>query len=226
MISKEVYGNGHIMNKKDANDKFNYFSAYKSQAEYAYELACNLQSAIGAGELGMRELMDALHTIENDADQVNHEIHAKLLSDFVVPLERDGMGALANALDDVNDAIEDVAIKSYCLCFTNLGSAGKQIVDNIVLATGQLVEVTKRLSERDWEDANVKHCLVCIQDYEGECDRIYIDAVHALYVEKVENLEAAEARRIHHSILTALETAMDAIEDAAEQIEALVANNI
>ena len=90
---------------------FDYYEAFRNQAQYCEEIAQNLRGGIEAGELGSRALTNALHTVENDADQVNHQIQSHLLSDFVVPLERDGMGALAHALDDVVDAVEQVACR-------------------------------------------------------------------------------------------------------------------
>ena len=71
---------------------FDYYEAFRNQAQYCEEIAQNLRGGIEAGELGSRALTNALHTVENDADQVNHQIQSHLLSDFVVPLERDGMG--------------------------------------------------------------------------------------------------------------------------------------
>lgn len=52
--------------------------------------------------------LDALHTVENDVDQVNHGIRKHLVSDFVVPLERSSMNHLAHDLDDVSDVAENV----------------------------------------------------------------------------------------------------------------------
>ena len=210
------------MNKKSASDRFNYFAAYKAQAEYAREMACNLQSAIAAGELGTAELMNALRTVENDADQVNHNIQAHLQSDFVVPFERDGMGRLAHALDDVCDSIEDVAIKAYCQRFTKFGDAGNRMVSQIVESAERLVLATDHLGKSDWKNAELKNLLVGIQDVESECDRIYIEAVRGLYSD--DGMDG-ERRRITHAMLDTLEDAMDAMEDAAECIESLVAEN-
>ena len=210
------------MNKKNSSDKFDYFKAYRLQAAYAKELACNLQSAIVAGELGTNELMDALHTVENDADQVNHDIQAHLQSDFVVPFERDGMGRLAHELDDVCDSIEDVAIKAYCQCFTRFGDAGNYIVSQIAESAERLVLATDHLGKRDWKNTELKGLLVGIQDVESECDRIYGEAVRGLYADHAMD---KEQRRIAHAMLDELEDAMDAMEDAAECIEALAAEN-
>ena len=222
MISENVYKRGHVMNTKTIKDSFDYFDSYKLQAAYAREMACNLQSATQAGELGTAELMDALHTVENDADQVNHDIQAHLQSDFVVPFERDGMGRLAHALDDVCDAIEDVAIKAYCQCFTKLGDAGNRMVSQIADCAERLMQAAERLGERDWKNMELKSLLVGIQDVESACDRFYIEAVHGLYEEEGAD---KEQRRIAHAMLDTLEDAMDAMEDASECIEALVAEN-
>ena len=221
MISENIYRRGHVMNNK-VSEKFGYFEAYKAQAAYAREMACNLQSAIQAGELGTRELMEALHTVENDADQVNHNIQAHLQSDFVVPFERDGMGRLAYALDDVCDSIEDVAIKAYCQCFSRFGDAGNQMVDQIADCAERLTQATERLGGRDWKSAELKSHLVSIQDVESESDFIYIEAVHGLYAD--DDMDK-EQRRIAHAMLDELEDAMDAMEDAAECIEVLAAEN-
>ena len=222
MISKNAYRKGHVMNKKNANDRFDYFRAYKAQAIYACEIACNLQSAIQAGELGTRELMDALHTVENDADQVNHDIQAHLQSDFVVPFERDGMGQLAHTLDDVCDSIEDVAVKAYCMRFSRFSDAGIHVVSQIADFAERLLQATECLCGRDWKSTELKGLLVGIQDIESACDRIYIEAVRGLYGDAGAD---GERRRIAHAMLDALEDAMDAMEDAAECIEALVAEN-
>ena len=210
------------MNKKSTSGKFDYFEAYTLQAAYAHEMACNLQSAIAAGELGTRELIEALHTVENDADQVNHDIQAHLQSDFVVPFERSGMGRLAHALDDVCDTIEDVAIKAYCQCFNKFDNAGNLMVGQIVESAERLALAVYHLGGRNWKNTGLKSHLVSIQDVESECDRMYIETVHVLYKEMDAD---KEQRRIAHAMLDTLEDAMDAMEDAAECIEAWIAEN-
>ena len=94
-----------------------YYEAYKRQAQFCEEMAQGLRAGMEAGKLGTKELVDSLHALENDADRVNHEIQRRLLHDFVVPLDRDGMSSLAHTLDDVVDAVEQIAILvTRCLC--------------------------------------------------------------------------------------------------------------
>lgn len=211
------------MRKSNANS-FDYYKAYSQQAGYAHELACNLVSAVSAGELGSKELMDAMHTIENDADQVNHEIHARLMADFTTPLERDGMDQLAHALDDVCDELEDIAMSAYCFHCSELGEGALSVIKRLPECTESLSRAVDFLGGRsNWKGGQVKECLLRVQELESACDLVYIEALHDLYG----NAEMdPEQRRIAHAMLDALEAAMDACENASESIFSLMTNNL
>ena len=203
-------------------DGFDYFDSFARQAAFALEMALNLESAVEAGELGSRELLGALHTVENDADQVNHEIQAHLLSDFVVPMERDGLGSLAHALDDVSDAVEDIALNAYIFGFTHYGEQGQLMVAMLSSACKTLKSAADDLGEFQKKSSEIKKRLVQVQTYESECDGIYVEAARGLYADK--NL-SDEERRILHTMLLVVEDAMDAVENAAERIESIIAEN-
>ena len=190
------------------DDGFNYFKAYAKQAGYAHELACNLASSLDSGDFGSRELVDSLHTVENDADEVCHQIHARLLTDFVVPYERGSMATLANAIDDVCDAIED--------------TTGRTMAALVAKSAGSLKEAVELMDSRLNRFEEVKRHLVASQDAECECDRVYIEAVRELYGKS--NVDG-EARRIAHSMLSAIEKSSDAIEGAAECLETILIEN-
>ena len=201
---------------------FDYYGAFKSQAQYCEEIARNLRSGIEAGELGSRALTDALHTVENDADQVNHQIQSHLLSDFVVPLERDGMGALAHALDDVVDAVEQVAIQAYIFDVSELPHDAVVMVSMLVYACADLKAALDELPGFARHSADIGKHLVKVQSYESDCDRIYIDAAHALYADKSADPQVV---RLSHALLDTVEEAMDCMENAAERIQALIAQS-
>ena len=202
---------------------FDYFDALERQAGFAVEMACNLKSGAHGSELGTRNLIDALHTIENDADQVNHEIHAHLIGDFVVPLERDGVDRLANALDDVSDAVEEVAIGAYMFNRTRIPDAAFGMLDMTVEACVELQSAVAMLRHYSHDATPIKNILVRVQTLESDCDRVYIEAVRALYLD--ESMADVE-RRCDHKLLSLVEAAMDAMEHAAESVEAVVATNL
>ncbi len=204
------------------NRGFNYYNAYVKQADYAYELVCNLESALRSGDFGTRELMEAMHTVENDADQVCHEVHEHLLTDFVVPFERNSMTMLTSALDDVNDVAEDVAIRAYYFHCTDFEPVAGDMFLLAIKAVEELKAAVSLLSAHSKQSDAIKRHLVAAQGMESECDRVYIEAVHELYGREGED---PERRRIAHSMLSAIEKVLDTVEDAAEQVEALIVEN-
>lgn len=205
------------------NKAFNYFDEYKKQADYAREMALNLKSALEGGEIGARPLVEALHTIENDADHVNHCIQAHLESDFVVPLERTGMCALAHSMDDVNDALEDIAIRAYMYDCRVIAPQGPKMVTLIAAACEHLSCAVDKLRDFHANSSLIKEQLLAIQNLESDCDKLYIESVHELYVKK--DLDA-EGRRIQDTMLDTIEEAMDAMEAVAERIEGVMTESM
>lgn len=206
------------MSKKD---NFTYFAAFDKQAAFAEEMALNLLSGIKKGELGTKELIDALHTIENDADETNHLIQARLLEDFTVPLEREGMCSLANELDDVTDSVEDIAIYSYIFCKKDMTADGLTMIELLSDACVSLKKAVHLLGKGSKSKKDLKKHLIKVQTLETECDAIYIEAAHKLYASEMDS----EERRIIHTLFDVIEAAMDAVETAAESIETTIAEN-
>lgn len=206
---------------------FNYYDAYEEQARYAEEMALNLASAIEGGELGSRELMEALHVIEGDADEVNHSIQAHLLSDFVVPMGRASMVALAHSLDDVCDAVEQIAIDAYTRKFEiaagNAPAGVAGLIGYLKNGVMSLCAATSHLRSFDRKRDDIKKLCVEAQTCESGADVLYIDSVRSLYDD---DLLDDGRRRIHHDILDTLEDAMDSVEGAAELLESIVAENV
>ena len=206
-----------------ASNKFNYYDAYCRQALFAEEMALNLSSAIKAGDLGQKDLMLALHTFENDADEVNHQIQERLLEDFMVPLGRSSMCELAHAMDNVSDAIEEISIQAYIRRVCRLPESAVQLVDLLADAVVSLREATQLLEDFHKQQSKLKTLCIRVQSLESEGDGCYIAAARALYDD--ESLADAE-RRTLHAMLDAIEAALDAAENAAECIEVIIAENI
>lgn len=202
---------------------YDYFGAYSSQAGFAQEMALNLRSSLAAGELGTRPLMNAMHTIENDADHVNHFIQEHLETDLVVPLNRSSMCALAHGMDDVNDALENIAIKAYLFNCSKISIQGPKMFTLIAQAGRHLSSAAELMSDFRHNAKIIKEELMAIQNLESDCDRLYIESVHALYMDPD---ISDEMRRIQHAMLDAVEEAMDQMEKAAELIEGIVTENI
>ena len=202
---------------------FDYFDAFNLQLSYAEEMTLNLKSALEAGEWGGSALVQSLHTMENDADHVNHQIQSHLVMDFVTPFDRDSMSNLAHAFDDVCDAVEEIAIKAYLF---NVSADSHPIPRGSSLmllmsdACSELKIAGGCLAAHSMHRDAIRKHLVAVQTCESDCDALYISAVHGLYEDTSID---PEQRRITHALMDCMEEAMDALEHAAECMEALVA---
>ena len=207
-----------IMEKQN---NFDYFEAFEQQLSYAEEMTLNLRSALAAGEWGTLELSQSLHTMENDADHVNHLILSHLATDFVTPFDRISMTNLAHAFDDVCDAVEEIAIKAYLFNISSDTFAIPQGTECMSLMANACLELKVAggfISSCKHHQKEIQKHLVAVQTCESECDTLYISAVHGLYVDKDVN---PEQRRIIHAIMDCMEEAMDALEHAAECVNTL-----
>lgn len=200
-----------------------YYEAYKRQAQFCEEMAQGLRAGMESGKLGTKELVDSLHALENDADRVNHDIQRRLLHDFVVPLDRDGMSSLAHTLDDVVDAVEQIAIQAYIFGITELPHEANVMASMLVYACADLKAVVFELPRYAKHASDIQKRLVKVQTYESDCDRIYIEAAHDLYAAKDADPTAI---RLAHAMLDTVEDAMDSVENAAERVQTLIVQSV
>ena len=120
------------------NDNY-YFESFVSQAKFSCIMVEKLQSIFkdfNVNDLHM--LMDKVHLIEHTADIKHHEIMEHLSKEFVPPIEREDIVALAQMLDDLADALEDVLIMIYTYNVTRIEEPMKRFLDLIEKSISEL----------------------------------------------------------------------------------------
>ena len=66
------------------------------------------------------DLKNNVHLIEHQADNLKHSITAKLLTEFMTPIDREDIFELLRLIDDVTDAIEEISLKLYIYNYDEL----------------------------------------------------------------------------------------------------------
>jgi len=162
-------------------------------------------------------LIDRIKEREHEGDELTHEVVSLLNRTFVTPFDRDDMYRLAGALDDVCDHVDEAA--------DNLGSWGVERVPEkaraqaqvILQATTKLDEAVRRLEGfRDSTDQLAE--LRRLEDLGDELER---DAVAELFRSTDDAKVIIRWKDIHER----LEEAVDALENAADVLEAIVVKN-
>src|SRR5882724_3755812 len=93
------------MNLLPRDDKF--FKYFQRQLKLICQAADLLVEGAAAGNAHLANAAHQIHALEEQADNVIHEIYTRLNSTFITPLDPEDIHSLSSHLDDVIDGIED-----------------------------------------------------------------------------------------------------------------------
>jgi predicted phosphate transport protein (TIGR00153 family) len=197
--------------------KQEFFTLYESASANAVEIARLLVQLLDTFPQDGRELIGKIKDREHEGDRLTHEVVDLLNRTFVTPFDRDDMYRLAGALDDICDNMDEAA--------DNLGVYGVERVPDkarlqaqvILRATTTLDEAIRRLQGfRDSSDQ-----LELLRELEDEGDALVRDAIADLFRSTDDAKMIIRWKDIHER----LEEAVDALEHAADVLEAILVKN-
>jgi uncharacterized protein len=197
--------------------KHEFFELYAQASANAVDIARLLVELLDRFPQDGNELIGRIKEREHDGDRLTHEVLLLLNRTFVTPFDRDDMYRLAGAIDDICDNVDEAA--------DNLGSWGVERVPEkaraqahvILKAATKLDEAVRRLEGfRDSSDQ-----LAALRELEDEGDQLERDAVAELFSSTDDAKLIIRWKDIHER----LEEAVDALENAADVLEAIVVKN-
>ena len=197
--------------------KAEFFQLYAQASANAVEIARLLVDLLETFPQDGESLIAKIKEREHEGDRLTHEVVLLLNSTFVTPFDRDDMYRLAGAIDDVCDHVDEAA--------DNLGSWGVERVPEkargqakvILEAAEQLDQAVRRLD--GFKDSSDQ--LARLRELEDEGDQLERDAVAELFA----NIDDAKVIIRWKDIHERLEEAVDALENAADVLEAIVVKN-
>lgn len=203
--------------KKD----YNYFEAFIGLSKFSMQSAQILNKTLSNFNVSKIETkIQEMHNIEHSADIAKHDLLARLVKEFLPPIEREDIISLSQKIDDVTDAIEDVLLS------INMYNV-QQIRPEILKFTETILECCKSLDTALVEFHNFKRSkklheeIVEINRLEEEGDALYINGVRNLYKTTKDPVELMVWTEIYRR----LEKCCDACEDVADDIETIVMKN-
>jgi predicted phosphate transport protein (TIGR00153 family) len=160
-----------------------------------------------------RDIKDA----EHEGDRLTHEVVDLLNRTFVTPFDRDDMYRLAAALDDICDHVDEAAGNILGYGVTEIRDSARQQAAVIERAATKLLEAVRKLE--GFKDA--KRELVELRGLEDEGDRLNRESIAALFASNEDAISIIRWKDIHEQ----LEEAVDACENAADVLEAILVKN-
>ncbi len=206
-----------MANKKDVN----YFNSFVTLAGYSCQAANYLNEIMNNFQAeGLKGKMEAMHVIEHAGDEARHNMVKELAREFITPIEREDIMALADSIDNVTDTIEDVLMHMYMFNIQTIREEALKMTDIIIKCCNAL-----KLALDEFHNFRKSHKLheliVEINFLEEEGDRLFTEAVRNLYVNCKDYLEVTS----WHKIFTYMERCCDTCEDVANIIESVIMKN-
>jgi len=172
-----------------------------------------LLDAFPSNGTNLRELKE----LEHEGDRLTREVVDLLNRTFVTPFDRDDIYLLASAVDDVCDHVDEAAGNIVGYGVKEIKPRAKEQAQVILRSAEKLHEAVSRLE--GFKDASSQ--LHALRDLEDEGDRLNRAAVSELFTSGADPLAVIRWKDIHEQ----LEEAVDACENAADVLEAILVKN-
>jgi uncharacterized protein len=194
-----------------------FFELYSRQAANIEAIAAKLVELLETYPEACRERTREVKELEHEGDRITHEVVDLLNRTFVTPFDRDDMYRLAGALDDICDHVDEAAGKLVSLGIEAIRDPARGQADLILQASAKLREAIGRLEGFHVE----KRQLIELRQLEDQGD----DLAHEGITELFHNGEDALVVIRWKDVYERLEDALDAYENAADVLEAILVKN-
>ena len=206
------------MAKKKDSFYFETFCAHADLSLQAAKLLAEVMRNFDPAKI--KEANDAMHKIEQAADEKKHEIHDALITAFVTPIEREDIAALSEGLDTVTDRIEGVLHRLY---FDNILSIRPDSLELVGMIERVCTEMCALLAELPQfkRSKTLRQHVIAINDIEEEADHLYIQAMRNLHTSDEDFMQIFA----WHEVYTFLEYCVDSCEHVADTVDSIVMKN-
>ena len=163
------------------------------------------------------ELARDVVVCEQEGDRITHDIIQRLNVTFVTPIDREDIYALASALDDIVDFIEEVADFMALYRIEAPMDQATEMARILHQSARAIADAIPRL--RTFKD--IHHYTVEVNRLENDGDRVLREALASLFERGIDPMLVIRWK----DIFERLEDGIDATETAANILEGIVIKN-
>jgi len=198
-----------------------YFELIKKQTSCCVEASNLLEKILCKFDKdNINDYRNKMHEIEHKADEVHHDILAKLSTEFITPIDQEDILHLVQIIDDITDALDEVILDIYMYHINDISKQTvelSKIVNKCVEALDEAATELKNFKKRE----SLHKLLIKVNDIEIEADRIYTEAIYELFGSDVNEKTLLGTKAVYEG----LESCCDLCEHAADVIEQVIIKN-
>ena len=198
-----------------------YFLLSEQQAAICVEAAALLENILTEySAAGMAVRRVEMHAVERRADGICHDIRNRLSAAFITPIDQEDILHLAQLLDDVTDALDEVALECYMFRLAELPAGAPAFAGLTRRCVGKLCEAAIEL--RNFRSSGRLRALLAeVNTLEEQADDAYATAIHDLFAE-----DAAPRTLIAgKAIFDCMEACCDLCGHAADVMDQIIIKN-
>jgi uncharacterized protein len=164
--------------------------------------------------------VDRMTDVEHDADRVIHDVYEALNKTFVTPMDRSDIYALATDLENITDRVHSTVMQIAVHAMEEVPQSSAEIAGKINLACMEIQAGVKLLRGMKQLDQIRVRCKA-VNQLEHDGDQIFRAAIGEMFKTEKDAIRLLK----HKEFLEGLENALDACDDVANALEALVIKN-
>lgn len=198
-----------------------YFLLIEQQAAICVEAAALLENILTEySAAGMAVRRVEMHAVERRADGICHDIRNRLSAAFITPIDQEDILHLAQLLDDVTDALDEVALECYMFRLAELPAGAPAFAGLTRRCVGRLCEAAIEL--RNFRSSGRLRALLAeVNTLEEQADDAYATAIHDLFAE-----DAAPRTLIAgKALFDCMEACCDLCGHAADVMDQIIIKN-
>jgi len=204
--------------RRKSND---YFKLLEQQAGFCLEASDFLVEILAHYSFDdIAQQRIKMHDIEHKADELHHIIVIKLSREFITPIDQADILRLVQIIDDITDALDDVALNLYMFHVDSIPEATSILAEKVnecVKAFKDSIIELKNYKKPE----KLRQLLVKVNNFESEADAVYIKAIYEAFCPDADIKNIIGIKAVYDS----LEKCCDLCENAADVIEQIIMKN-
>jgi predicted phosphate transport protein (TIGR00153 family) len=194
-----------------------FFVLFLNQVRIILEASRLLAESVREGNSHLGRAAARIQQLEQEGDEIIHDIFTRLNQTFITPLDPEDIHALSSRLDDVLDCIEDAA---YRITAYRLEPIPETVIELCEVVHGCAKSLEKAFQALNREERLLEHCIE-VNRLEDYADQLVRRAVADLFLKEKDPIALIK----YKEVLELLEDTTDRCEDVTDVLQGVVVKN-
>jgi len=196
-----------------------FFDSFEDLGKHTVE-GCRALLAMLENPTDLESQAQRIAHIEEECDEITHQVIAQLHKTFITPLDRNDIYRLTTKMDDIMDYVDAVADRLSLYEFSTSSKDLTEMGRCLVESAEHVLKALKGLRNLKDPQGILNHCIE-INRQENVADKILRASLARLFKEEKDAIQVLKWKEIFET----MEATTDRCEDVANVIEGVVLEN-